>query len=67
MAEPGEHKTVQARILQYDQGMGWTYVPSEQAERRGFYLSAIAQGKQTARNGRHLKTSKFRYEGLGFT
>jgi hypothetical protein len=27
MARPDEHKTVQARILQYAQDIGWTYVP----------------------------------------
>ena len=26
MATPGEHKTVQARILAYAQEIGWTYV-----------------------------------------
>jgi type I restriction enzyme R subunit len=31
---PGEHKTVQARILAYAQEIGWTFVPREQAERR---------------------------------
>jgi type I restriction enzyme R subunit len=27
MPAPGEHKTVQARILAYAQEIGWTYVP----------------------------------------
>lgn len=37
MPSPGEHKTVQARILAYAQEIGWTYVPREEAEwRRGF-------------------------------
>ena len=37
MAAPGEHKTVQARILAYAQEIGWTYVPRAEAEkRRGF-------------------------------
>ncbi|MBK1618733.1 restriction endonuclease subunit R [Lamprobacter modestohalophilus] len=37
MPKPGEHKTVQARILEYAQAIGWTFVPREQAEkRRGF-------------------------------
>jgi type I restriction enzyme, R subunit len=37
MPTPGEHKTVQARILQYAQEIGWTYVPRLEAEkRRGF-------------------------------
>lgn len=35
--KPGEHKTVQARILGYAEAIGWTFVPREEAEqRRGF-------------------------------
>lgn len=41
--KPGEHKTVQARILAYAQEIGWTYVARSEAEaRRGF-----DRGKQT--------------------
>jgi hypothetical protein len=37
MPAPGEHKTVQSRILTYAQEIGWAYVPREEAEqRRGF-------------------------------
>ncbi len=37
MPKPGEHKTVQARILDYAQQIGWTFVPRAEAEaRRGF-------------------------------
>ena len=37
MAKPGEHKTVQARILAYAHDLGWTYVSRADAEaRRGF-------------------------------
>jgi hypothetical protein len=37
MTKPGEHKTVQARILAYAQAIGWTFVPRKEAEqRRGF-------------------------------
>lgn len=37
MTTPGEHKTVQARILAYAQEIGWRYVPRAEAEvRRGF-------------------------------
>lgn len=37
MPTPGEHKTVQARILTYAETIGWTFVPREEAEqRRGF-------------------------------
>jgi type I restriction enzyme, R subunit len=35
--KPGEHKTVQSRILKYAQDIGWTFVSREEAEaRRGF-------------------------------
>jgi type I restriction enzyme R subunit len=34
MPTPGEHKTVQARILGYAEAIGWTIVPREEAERR---------------------------------
>lgn len=37
MAIPTEHKTVQARILDYAQDIGWSFVPRAEAEaRRGF-------------------------------
>jgi type I restriction enzyme, R subunit len=37
MVAPGEHKTVQSRILAYAQDIGWSYVPRPEAEkRRGF-------------------------------
>jgi len=37
MTTPGEHKTVQSRILAYAEAIGWTVVPRPQAEqRRGF-------------------------------
>jgi type I restriction enzyme R subunit len=37
MPTPGEHKTVQSRILGYAEAIGWTFVPREEAEqRRGF-------------------------------
>src|SRR6056297_330852 len=37
MQAPGEHKTVQVRILGYAEAIGWTFVSREEAEqRRGF-------------------------------
>ena len=37
MPTPGEHKTVQSRILGYAEAIGWTIVSREEAEqRRGF-------------------------------
>ena len=46
--KPGEHKTVQARILKYAEEIGWTVVPREEAEaRRGFdpQVPAMDQAK----------------------
>jgi hypothetical protein len=34
MPIPGEHKTVQARILAYAEAIGWTFVSREEAEQR---------------------------------
>lgn len=46
---PGEHKTVQARILSYAQEIGWTYVPRREAEkRRGFDYSKATAAEQAA-------------------
>jgi type I restriction enzyme, R subunit len=48
-AKPGEHKTVQARILTYAQEIGWTYVPRAEAEqRRGFDHSKTTLAEQAA-------------------
>src|SRR5438034_7081247 len=49
MPTPGEHKTVQARILAYAQEIGWTYVPRGEAEkRRGFDHSRATGAEQAA-------------------
>jgi type I restriction enzyme R subunit len=40
MPAPGEHKTVQARILKHAQEVGWTHVlRAETEDRRGFDLA----------------------------
>ena len=45
---PGEHKTVQTRILKYAESVGWTFVPRKEAEqRRGF--DPEATGKDRAK------------------
>jgi type I restriction enzyme R subunit len=47
MAIPTEHKTVQARILDYAQDVGWTFVPRNEAEvRRGFDRSHVKPSEQ---------------------
>lgn len=50
MAGPSEHKTVQARILKYAQGIGWTYVPRDEAERRRGFDSDAATAEDRAHN-----------------
>jgi len=46
MPKPGEHKTVQARILKYAEAIGWTFVLREEAEqRRGFDPEASLKGR----------------------
>src|SRR5688500_5130692 len=50
MPKPGEHKTVQSRILQYAEEIRWTYVSRAEAERRrGFDLES-ASPEERARN-----------------
>jgi type I restriction enzyme R subunit len=49
MTVPGEHKTVQARILKYAQEIGWTYVPRSEAERRRGFDPAGATPEERAR------------------
>ena len=47
MPAPGEHKTVQARILHYAQAIGWTYVPRGEAEaRRGFKAEGLTSAER---------------------
>ena len=49
-AKPGDHKTVQARILAYAREIGWTYVPRGEAEkRRGFdHSKATSENREPA-------------------
>ncbi len=48
MPTPGEHKTVQARILAYAEAIGWTIVSREEAERRrGIATMTNGEGRMT--------------------
>src|SRR5215470_15956938 len=49
MPAPGEHKTVQSRILAYAQDIGWTYVPRDEAERRRGFDPAGATPQERSR------------------
>ena len=50
MPKPGEHKTVQARILQYAQEIGWTIVSRKVAEQRRNFDSSMDDPSEQARN-----------------
>lgn len=50
MSAPGEYKTVQARILQYAQEIGWTFIPREEAERRRRFNLDAPTSEDSARN-----------------
>lgn len=50
MPKPGEHKTVQSRILGYAREIGWTYVSREEAERRRGFDSEGVSRKEQGRN-----------------
>lgn len=45
-AKPGEHKTVQARHLEYAEDIGWTIVPREDAEQHRSFDSEAVTGNR---------------------
>ncbi len=48
MPKPNEHKTVQSRILQYAQEIGWSFVARTEAEkRRRFDYSALSSSEKS--------------------
>ena len=49
MTAPGEHKTVQARILAYAQEIGWRYIPRAEAEARRAFDPDAATLEERAR------------------
>ncbi len=50
MTKPTEHKSVQARILQYAQEIGWTFVPQSEAEKRRNFDNSAASPREKAKN-----------------
>lgn len=50
MTKPGEHKTVQGRILEYAQELGWTYVSRADAEQRRGFDSSGTTPEERARS-----------------
>jgi len=66
MPKPGEHRTVQARILEYAHEVGWTVVPRAEAERRRGFDLTVAAPEEQARGASlffgdllHAKVRKF--------
>ena len=58
MPTPGEHKTVQARILEYADAIGWTIVPRQEAEkRRGFEPQMTQRSADPEPQKGHLRKS----------
>ena len=50
MPTPSEHKTVQSRILEYAEAIGWTVVSREEAEKRRGFDPEVPSAER-ARNG----------------
>ncbi|MGY6555494.1 MAG: HsdR family type I site-specific deoxyribonuclease [Wenzhouxiangella sp.] len=50
--KPGEHRTVQARILEYAEDVGWTFVSREEAEERRAGFRTRQEGLNAGRNAR---------------
>ena len=63
MPTPGEHKTVQARILAYAQELGWAVVPREEAERRRGFDAAV-QGSEPADRGWRARNASLFFDEL---
>ena len=49
MSKPGEHKTVQSRILAYAQEIGWTQVSRAEGEQRRGFDAEAATAEERAR------------------
>lgn len=61
MPRPGEHKTVQARILEYAGAIGWDYVSRADAERRrGFDSEGGTPAEQAARASLYFDDTLYR-------
>jgi type I restriction enzyme, R subunit len=60
MSTPSEQKTVHARILAYAETIGWTFVPSEQAEqRRGLKERGLSSPRHRQKRGQECPPSLF--------
>ena len=46
MPTPGEHKTVQARLLEYPEDIDWTIVPREETEQHRSFDSEAVPGNR---------------------
>jgi len=53
MPKPGEYKTVQSRMLQYAQEIGWSFIARAEAEKRRGFAPLPASGEKVAVEGTH--------------
>jgi hypothetical protein len=65
MTTPGEHKSVQARILKYARKIAWTYVPRDEAEGRRGFNEAGSMAENRARNASLLLGDLLHYPIAG--
>ena len=59
MPIPGEHKTVQARVLEYAEAIGWTVLFREEAEERRAGFPGRQIGDNAGRNARAPLSPRF--------
>lgn len=60
MVKPREHKSIQARILQYATEIGWNYVSKDESEkRRGFDITAVSPREQAKNASRFFTGTLF--------
>ena len=64
MPKPGEHKTVQSRILKYAQEIGRTFVQQEEAERRRGFTSQTGPHPNPLPEGEGIKDKLLQGEGI---
>jgi len=67
MSTPGEHKTVQARILAYAPEIGWSFVSREETEqRRGLRERGLSSPRhRSSKGGQECPPSLFFDDLLG--
>jgi type I restriction enzyme R subunit len=55
--KPGEHKTVQTRILDYAEAIGWTVVCREEAEQRREFDPTVPPADRAGNRSRPCRST----------